>query len=90
MVLFTYALLFTHALLFIHALAVGYNTLDGFSGGFVFGAGGSGLITPRFGVSPERSGVNTPLMSGMQSLTQGTINAAFVDHVGQDGIKIDV
>lgn len=56
----------------------------------MFGAGGSGLITPRFGVSPERSGVNTPLMPGMQSLTQGTINAAFVDHVGQDGIKIDV
>lgn len=65
----------------------GYNTLDGFSGGFVFGAGGSGLITPRYGVSPERSGVNTPLMMmpGLQqhsSLTQGTINAAFVDQSG--------
>jgi len=67
----------------------GYNTLDGFSGGFVFGAGGSGLITPRFGMSPERSGVNTPLMPALHSLTQGSINAAF-DHVGQDGIKVDV
>jgi len=64
--------------------------MDGFSGGCVFGTGGSGLITPRFGLSPVQSGVNTPLVHASHSLTQGSINVAF-DHVGQpkDGIKID-
>ncbi len=63
--------------------------MDGLSGGFVFGAGGSGLITPRFGVSPIQSGVNTPSrVHGIHPLTQNTINAAFNSH-GQDGIKID-
>jgi len=68
----------------------GYNSMDGFSGGCVFGTGGSGLITPRFGLSPVQSGVNTPLVHASHSLTQGSINMAF-DHVGQakDGIKID-
>lgn len=65
--------------------------MDGLSGGFVFGAGGSGLITPRFGLSPIQSGTNTPGRGqGLHPLTQSTINAAF-DHHGQlkDGIKID-
>ena len=40
--------------------------MDGLSGGFLFGAGGSGLITPRMGVmSPELSGANTPAGMGM-------------------------
>jgi hypothetical protein len=70
---------------------VGYNSMDGLSGGFVFGAGGSGLITPRFGFSPMQSGTNTPSRGhGQHSLTQSTINAAFTTH-GQlkDGIKMD-
>lgn len=63
--------------------------MDGLSGGFVFGAGGSGLITPRFGVSPMHSGSNTPgRHSSLNTLTQTNINAAF-DSQRQDGIKID-
>jgi hypothetical protein len=52
--------------------------MDGLSGGFVFGAGGSGLITPRLGLSPVASGSNTP-SRGLRSseLTQMSINAAF-------------
>ncbi|KIK62893.1 hypothetical protein GYMLUDRAFT_41756 [Collybiopsis luxurians FD-317 M1] len=41
-------------------LVPGYNSFDGLTGGFVFGAGGSGLITPRFGITPTASGQNTP------------------------------
>ncbi|KAF9053126.1 fungal-specific transcription factor domain-containing protein [Panaeolus papilionaceus] len=70
----------------------GYNSMDGLSGGFVFGAGGSGLITPRYGPSPVQSGENTPgrhAMSGLglgsagaggyagSQLTQNRIDAAF-------------
>lgn len=41
-------------------MAPGYsNSLEGLSGGFVYGAGGSGLITPRI-TSPQVSGHNTP------------------------------
>ena len=35
------------------------NALEGLSGGFVYGAGGSGLITPRLG-SPQPSDLTTP------------------------------
>ncbi|KAF9532873.1 fungal-specific transcription factor domain-containing protein [Crepidotus variabilis] len=42
----------------------GYNSIDGFSGGFVFGAGGSGLITPHYLESPMHSGLNTPNLGG--------------------------
>lgn len=35
------------------------NSLEGLSGGFVYGAGGSGIITPRLG-SPQPSGMTTP------------------------------
>ncbi|KAJ3850230.1 fungal-specific transcription factor domain-containing protein [Lentinula lateritia] len=41
-------------------LVPGYNSLDGLTGGFVFGAGGSGLITPHVGLTPTPSGQNTP------------------------------
>ena len=78
---------------------VGYNSLDGFSGGFVFGAGGSGLITPRFGMSPMQSGNNTPGRLGHafhhqqlnSQLTQHSINAAFKNKQleGSSGIKMD-
>jgi len=34
--------------------------MDGLSGGFLFGVGGSGLITPRLGGTPHQSGRNTP------------------------------
>lgn len=34
--------------------------MDGLSGGFVYGIGGSGLITPRLGYSPAASGTHTP------------------------------
>lgn len=60
-------------------LGVGYsNTMEGLSGGFVFGAGGSGLITPRFGATPLPSGSNTPSRgTNASELTQLSINAAF-------------
>ncbi|KZV88288.1 hypothetical protein EXIGLDRAFT_619562 [Exidia glandulosa HHB12029] len=60
-------------------LVPGYsNALEGLSGGFVYGIGGSGLITPRLGGSPYASGTHTP-MTGVRAepLTQNTINAAF-------------
>ncbi|KAF8136647.1 fungal-specific transcription factor domain-containing protein, partial [Boletus edulis] len=42
-------------------LVPGYSdTMEGLSGGFVFGAGGSGLITPGWLPSPLPSGHNTP------------------------------
>ncbi|KAG6336922.1 hypothetical protein ID866_2160 [Astraeus odoratus] len=42
-------------------LVPGYSdTMEGLSGGFVFGAGGSGLITPGLLPSPLPSGSNTP------------------------------
>ncbi|KAG6828107.1 hypothetical protein H0H92_009192 [Tricholoma furcatifolium] len=60
----------------------GYNSMDGLSGGFLFGAGGSGLITPRYGMSPSQSGANTPAVgrsaaAAAHALTQFNINAAF-------------
>ena len=63
--------------------------MDGFSGGFVFGANGSGLITPRFGASPSHSGINTPGRFGnhASTLTQSSINVAF-DQC-KDGISIN-
>ncbi|KAF9557137.1 hypothetical protein CPC08DRAFT_669049 [Agrocybe pediades] len=72
-------------------LVPGYNNMDGFSGGFVFGAGGSGLITPRFGASPMQSGVNTPGRHGMNHhpITQSSINAAFDNQRNESSIKID-
>jgi hypothetical protein len=45
----------------ISTLPQGYsNTMDGLSGGFVFGLGGSGLISPRFGGTPEESRAPSP------------------------------
>ena len=37
----------------------------GLSGGFAYGAGVSGLITPGFGMSPTQSGLSTPHHSGI-------------------------
>lgn len=69
-------------------LVPGYSLMDGFSGGFVFGANGSGLITPRVGLSPYHSGHNTPLMNGHNDLTQMSINAAF-DQPDGVTVKLD-
>lgn len=66
------------------------NSMEGLSGGFVFGAGGSGLITPRIGLSPMHSGSNTPARNGQSSteFTQQTINAAF-ENPSTAGIAIN-
>lgn len=54
------------------------NTMEGISGGFVYGAGGSGLITPRLGISPLHSGFNTPASHKLPTdLTQHKIDTAF-------------
>ncbi|SJL12170.1 uncharacterized protein ARMOST_15591 [Armillaria ostoyae] len=70
-------------------LVPGYNRMDGLSGGFVFGANGSGLITPRVGLSPYHSGANTPLMNGHSDLTQMSINAAFDQQSDGITVKLD-
>ena len=76
-------------LTFFFPFLSGYNSMDCFSGGFIFGANGSGLITSRFGGSPSESGVNTPGRYGNlpSTLTQTGINAAFDQH--KEGISID-
>ncbi|TDL24905.1 hypothetical protein BD410DRAFT_744627 [Rickenella mellea] len=69
-------------------LVPGYSgSLEGLSGGFVYGAGGSGLITSRLG-TPLHSGSNTP-MPGSRStpITQSNLNAAFETSPG-DGLKV--
>lgn len=55
------------------------NTMGGLSGGFVFGAGGSGLITPGWGQSPNQSGINSPSRGDRPTsgFTQQNLNAAF-------------
>ncbi|KAF7322274.1 hypothetical protein HMN09_00004800 [Mycena chlorophos] len=63
-------------------LVPGFNSTEGLSGGFIFGAGGSGLITPHghLGQSPLQSGQNTPSRARAAEqdlLTQMNINAAF-------------
>lgn len=64
--------------------------MEGLSGGFVYGAGGSGLITPHFGMSPLASGANTPAHGKPTSeLTQHKIDAAFdLSRVASDGIML--
>lgn len=68
-----------NSLILLTAWLIGYsNTMEGISGGFVYGAGGSGLITPRMGISPLPSGFNTPSQHRAESdLTQHKIDAAF-------------
>ena len=63
--------------------------MDCFTGGFIFGANGSGLITPRYGGSPADSGINTPgqFINHPTALTQTGINAAFDQR--KEGISID-
>ncbi|KAL0577102.1 hypothetical protein V5O48_004894 [Marasmius crinis-equi] len=58
-------------------LVPGYGSLDGLTGGFVFGAGGSGLITPRIGLTPVQSGQNTP----KKSPARGNSPSKVVDHL---------
>uniref|UniRef100_A0A0W0FF45 Zn(2)-C6 fungal-type domain-containing protein n=1 Tax=Moniliophthora roreri TaxID=221103 RepID=A0A0W0FF45_MONRR len=55
----------------VPGMCFGYNSLDGLTGGFVFGAGGSGLITPRVGTTPIHSGQNTPRRSTSSGVGNG-------------------
>ena len=41
----------------------------GLSGGFAYGPGVSGLITPGFGMSPTQSGLSTPHHGGLPAST---------------------
>ncbi|KIJ16877.1 hypothetical protein PAXINDRAFT_168319 [Paxillus involutus ATCC 200175] len=67
-------------------LVPGYSdTMDGLCGGFVFGAGGSGLITPGWLPSPLPSGSNTPsrdLNSGGIDYTQQNLGSALMQRKG--------
>ncbi|KAF9645083.1 hypothetical protein BDM02DRAFT_3190029 [Thelephora ganbajun] len=45
------------------------GSLTGLSGGFAYGPGVSGLITPGFGMSPTQSGLSTPHHSGIPAST---------------------
>ncbi|KAF8237671.1 hypothetical protein L208DRAFT_476330 [Tricholoma matsutake] len=62
-------------------LVPGYNNMDGLVGGFVFGVGGSGLITPRIGGTPDHSGSNTP------ARLQMNLNSAYNGQM-KEGSKI--
>ncbi|PAV23778.1 hypothetical protein PNOK_0084600 [Pyrrhoderma noxium] len=70
-------------------LVPGYsNTLEGLSGGFVYGAGGSGLITPRL-ATPQHSGANTPLTGRRTDpISESSINNAF-ESPSHEGEKMD-
>jgi hypothetical protein len=63
--------------------------MDGLSGGFLFGAGGSGLITPRIGGTPDHSGSNTPSRyQNTGALSQLNMNTAFDGQI-KDSTKIE-
>ncbi len=58
----------------------------------MYGAGGSGLITPRFGMSPLASGASTPTHGGKLTgeVTQHKIDAAFdLPRVSNEGITMN-
>ncbi|KAG9051178.1 hypothetical protein FS837_011293 [Tulasnella sp. UAMH 9824] len=58
-------------------LMPGYNnSFEGLSGGFVYGAGGSGFITPKRN-SPVASGANSPLRGLTHQFTPSQFNTAF-------------
>lgn len=63
-------------------LVPGYSdAMEGLSGGFVFGAGGSGLITPGLLPSPVPSGCNTPARpdpNGAMDFGQQNLNVAMM------------
>lgn len=64
-------------------LATGYSdTMEGLSGGFVFGAGGSGLITPGWLSSPLPSGHNTPSRDATMDYTQQNLGSALMQRKG--------
>ncbi|KAF8330686.1 hypothetical protein F5887DRAFT_1081526 [Amanita rubescens] len=70
-------------------LVPGYNSMDVLSGGFVYGIGGSGMITPRMGGTPEQSGSNTPARGANPGqLSQLSINTAFNRNPIQESVKI--
>lgn len=66
-------------------LVPGYNSSDVMSGGFVFGPGGSGLITPRLGLTPAHSGHNTPSRGGNMHGTPGHHDLSSKIHAAFDG-----
>ncbi|KAI0053938.1 hypothetical protein FA95DRAFT_1579033 [Auriscalpium vulgare] len=61
-----------------NVLVPGYsNPMEGLSGGFVYGAGGSGFITPHFGVTPTASGMNSPRRGGHVEDPSQSLSAVF-------------
>ena len=46
------------------------NAMEGLSGGFVYGVGGSGVITPHLGMTPIASRMNSPRRSGEDHFAQ--------------------
>ncbi|KAI0665240.1 fungal-specific transcription factor domain-containing protein [Cubamyces menziesii] len=61
------------------------HSLESLSGGFVYGAGGSGLITPRMWMSPLPSGANTPSRGGGEHIQQHLHHAQ--QHQQQDAAQ---
>ncbi|KZV65923.1 hypothetical protein PENSPDRAFT_586074 [Peniophora sp. CONT] len=54
-----------------NVLVPGYsNAMEGLSGGFVYGVGGSGVITPHLGMTPMASRMNSPRRSGEDQFGQ--------------------
>ncbi|KAI0062372.1 hypothetical protein BV25DRAFT_1804016 [Artomyces pyxidatus] len=63
-----------------NVLVPGYsNPMEGLSGGFVYGTGGSGFITPHFGITPTASGMNSP-RRGAQADDQSLSGAFHAAH----------
>ncbi|TRM59205.1 fungal-specific transcription factor domain-containing protein [Schizophyllum amplum] len=69
----------------VFSCQVCYNSSDVMSGGFVFGPGGSGLITPRLGLTPAHSGHNTPSRGGNMHGTPGHHDLSSKIHAAFDG-----
>ncbi|RPD66529.1 hypothetical protein L226DRAFT_454613 [Lentinus tigrinus ALCF2SS1-7] len=49
------------------------NSMESLSGGFVYGAGGSGFITPRLWMSPLPSGSSSPVRTSLANHQEGEL-----------------
>lgn len=59
------------------SISLGYsNAFEGLSGGFAYGPGGSGFITPKLN-SPDASGANSPSRANLMAFSQPNMNGAF-------------
>ncbi|KAI0315247.1 fungal-specific transcription factor domain-containing protein [Amylostereum chailletii] len=66
-----------------NVLVPGYsNAMEGLSGGFVYGVGGSGFITPHFGATPAASRATSPRRNASDDLSQSGFHHTAAHDVG--------